>query len=432
MSGPEPRPDTELSVSIRERRCSGCVVCMHACPSKAIRLRRGKAVILPELCVDCGECMRACPNRAIVPRVSTYQDTARFKVTALLPSPVIYTQFGEDVPPNDILLALGKLGFDYVFDLARYCEWGNLAMAEWLARNPRVRTAFSSICPVFMNLIARRFPDLIQNVVPLVPPREFGAKHIRRLLQRKLGLADEDIGVFYVTPCSAKIVAINRPSTLEKSYLSGALGLHDMFGDILRALKNLTEEDRETLLFNSGGFGINWEMAGGEIGGLSPADRVLAVNGMHETLEVLDQIESGRLSAVRYFECRTCPHGCLGGPLTVENPYMARATLRKLMRMFGTLPRVQPKDIASLIDSPFFGIEKEMVPDTPRLDDDPLEAIKKLKRMDELTNRLPGKRCGICGAPDCRTLAEDVVLGKASLSACPFLSGRDPEERKTP
>jgi uncharacterized Fe-S cluster-containing protein len=31
------------------------------------------------------------------------------------------------------------------------------------------------------------------------------------------------------------------------------------------------------------------------------------------------------------------------------------------------------------------------------------------------------KDCGICGAPDCRTLADDVVRGFARVEDCPFL-----------
>ena len=34
---------------------------------------------------------------------------------------------------------------------------------------------------------------------------------------------------------------------------------------------------------------------------------------------------------------------------------------------------------------------------------------------------LPGIDCGACGAPDCLTLAEDIVQGKADISHCVFL-----------
>jgi len=34
---------------------------------------------------------------------------------------------------------------------------------------------------------------------------------------------------------------------------------------------------------------------------------------------------------------------------------------------------------------------------------------------------LPGKNCAACGAPDCATLAEDIVRGEASLADCVFV-----------
>jgi uncharacterized Fe-S cluster-containing protein len=34
---------------------------------------------------------------------------------------------------------------------------------------------------------------------------------------------------------------------------------------------------------------------------------------------------------------------------------------------------------------------------------------------------LPGFDCGGCGAPDCQTLAEDIVTGNAQISQCIFL-----------
>ncbi|MEW6262803.1 MAG: [Fe-Fe] hydrogenase large subunit C-terminal domain-containing protein [Thermodesulfobacteriota bacterium] len=416
---PRDRED-KLSVYIHKAQCNGCVVCVRACPTKALRVRNGIATVLPELCVDCGECIRVCPRDAVQPRVSTYKDLARFKVTALLPSPVLYTQFGDDIYPNDVLLALTKLGFNYVFDESIYCEWCNLAVADWLDRNPAVRTAISPVCPVVIRLIAKRFPDLIPNIITLSPPREVGAKHIRMVLKERLHLEDKDIGVFHVTPCAAKTVAINHPLALKHSSLNGALGLHELYGDLLQALKELTPADHETMLFKAGGSGIGWEMSGGEVAGLRQVERTLSVSGLSETIEVLEQIESDQLHDVRYVECRVCQDGCVGGPLTVENRYRARSILRRLVDTFGRLPRVRPKDIKPMINRGFFELDKEIKPILFPLDRDPLKAILKLRKADEITARLPGKLCAVCGAPDCRTLAEDVVLGKAKLTDCPF------------
>ena len=102
---------------------------------------------------------------------------------------------------------------------------------------------------------------------------------------------------------------------------------------------------------------------------------------------------------------------------------MARASLRRLLSMFGAQPRTRLRDIEHFIAEGFFRTEKEILPDLPVIDPNPLKAMQKLRLMDRWAARLPGKRCGVCGAPDCRTLAEDVVLGKAVLGDCPFYDG---------
>ncbi|MEW5725787.1 MAG: [Fe-Fe] hydrogenase large subunit C-terminal domain-containing protein, partial [Thermodesulfobacteriota bacterium] len=291
---------------------------------------------------------------------------------------------------------------------------------------PEVRTAISPSCPVVLRLISKRFPELIPNIIPVAPPREVAAKHIRRLLMRRLKVEDEDIGLFHVTHCAANIAAINHPLTVQTSFLDGCLGLHDLFGGVLRNLKKLTEEDREKMLFKAGGAGIGWGLGREQPGVNLGEGRSLYVSGLAETIEVLDQISAGRLAGFRYIECLTCPDGCLGGPLTVDNRFMARATLNKLLQMFGTVTRVRPVDIAPYMAQGFFLTDKEIRPQLIHVDDDPLVAMKKMKRMNKLAARLSGRLCGACGAPDCRTLAEDVVLGRASLDDCPFYEGDEP------
>ena len=49
---------------VNQDKCTGCETCVDVCPSEAIRIREGKAVIGME-CMDCGACPRVCPEGAI-------------------------------------------------------------------------------------------------------------------------------------------------------------------------------------------------------------------------------------------------------------------------------------------------------------------------------------------------------------------------------
>ena len=55
-------------------RCVGCTTCTQRCPTEAIRVRDGKAVIMRERCVVCGECIRVCPHNAMKARVDALDD----------------------------------------------------------------------------------------------------------------------------------------------------------------------------------------------------------------------------------------------------------------------------------------------------------------------------------------------------------------------
>ena len=58
---------------------------------------------------------------------------------------------------------------------------------------------------------------------------------------------------------------------------------------------------------------------------------------------------------------------------------------------------------------------------TMALDQDMGKALKKMERVRSMMCFLPGVDCGVCGAPNCQSLAEDIVMKKAHLSDCGFL-----------
>ncbi len=132
------------SIKINEELCTGCVACTLACPVQAIRVRNGKAVMKNDHCIDCGECLRVCPHGAVKSMTSQGSDLTSYKVLAVMPSPVLFSQFEDIYTPNDILLALRKIGFDYVFDLALSCERVLVAIGEHLKRDSSCRPMISN------------------------------------------------------------------------------------------------------------------------------------------------------------------------------------------------------------------------------------------------------------------------------------------------
>ncbi|MBU0714327.1 MAG: 4Fe-4S binding protein [Verrucomicrobia bacterium] len=54
-----------MAVQIDGEKCTGCGLCVDACPVEAISLENDKAKVDAEKCVDCGQCVEECPNEVI-------------------------------------------------------------------------------------------------------------------------------------------------------------------------------------------------------------------------------------------------------------------------------------------------------------------------------------------------------------------------------
>jgi iron only hydrogenase large subunit-like protein len=412
------------SIHITQDKCIGCVHCMNACPTKAIRVKDGKAKIIDERCIDCGECLRFCPHDAVHSHTTSFAALDAFEYKVAIPSTVIYGQFGSASLPNEILSALRRVGFDEVYDPSAICELNTAAVEEYLNEHPLPRPFITSTCPVVVRLIQRRYPALCGQILPIEPPREIAAKILRTILPKALNLPPEKIGIIHLTPCPAKMVSINSPATLKKSYLDGAISIRDIYPQVLNALRKSQDDALMRHLFPEtmfSGIGMGWSLSGGEIRGLK-SHRAVAVSGVADTMRVLDQVEAGLLQDIDLLECTVCPDGCVGGPLQVESRFLAKSRMLQLVDAAGDRAVVDHKDVSRLYHKNFLSFDHPATPaDTLPLDADPAKAIAKAQRREKIFKKLPRKDCGVCGAPDCWTLADDTVRGAAHLADCPFI-----------
>jgi ferredoxin len=54
-----------MAAKVDTDKCTGCGLCVEACPVEAITLENEKAKVDEGTCVDCGACVSECPNEAI-------------------------------------------------------------------------------------------------------------------------------------------------------------------------------------------------------------------------------------------------------------------------------------------------------------------------------------------------------------------------------
>jgi len=399
-------PTVFHSVRLEEEKCVGCTTCIKHCPTEAIRVRKGRASIIEERCIDCGECIRTCPHGAKKAVSDPLAMLSAFSYKVALPAPSLYSQFPESTSVDRVLSGLVELGFDEVYEVAEAAELVTEATKRLLEEPGRPRPLISSACPAVVKLLQLRFPSLLGQLVPLLPPMEVAA----RVVKERLHPGKAGVGVFFITPCAGKVTATRSPLGYERSFLDGVIGIKDLYLPLRGALSQAPSRR----LARAGARGIGWGRVEGESGAVGER-RSISVDGIGNVIGVLEALENGELKDVDFIEALACPGGCVGGPLTVENPYIAKTRLRHredAAPPAGEGPRA-PLDSLAWTE----GLRSRLA---LALDPDMLKALVMMEEMELIAEGLPGLDCGSCGAPTCRALAEDIVRGKASSSDCVF------------
>ncbi len=409
------------SVRLIENRCKGCVICARRCPIEAIRIRHGRAQIIEPRCIDCGECIRRCPSHAKAAITDSLDDLAQYEYNIALPAPALYAQFGIETRIDSILSGIVALGFDEVFEVAQGAEIVSLAIKDYLKRSDIKRPAISSACPAVVRLIQIKFPELIDNLVPIDAPVEVAARVMRAKASQERGINPDDIGIWFITPCPAKMTAVKRPLGSEKSNLTGAIGISQIYGQLLKMLQQGRSVDTIHRRHASW-LGINWAVAGGESAAVGAKNKLI-VHEINSVNEVLEQVALGRLTAIDYIELLACAGGCIGGPLTVENRFVAEANMKqRALKMQAEDAAEDKVPLQEYMESALGVNERRAIEPRPilRLDEDIFKAIYKVEVMEKILEKLPGLDCGSCGSPNCKALAEDITQGKASETDCVF------------
>jgi iron only hydrogenase large subunit-like protein len=405
------------SVTLNKEKCKGCTNCIKHCPTEAIRVRNGKAVIIPERCIDCGQCIRVCPYHAKKAVTDQFDMVQNYKFKIALPAPSLYGQFGPSYSRERIISALKQVGFDYVFEVARAAEVVTRATEQYMQRDDIRKPAISSACPAVVRLIQIRFPNLIENLLRIDSPMEIAAALAKQEIHEKFGLPFNKIGAFFISPCAAKVTSVKAPFENKKSLVDGVLAIKDIYLPLLEIMKKQKGNDIEQFSLSSA-IGVAWAGTGGESSAISDG-RCIAVHGINNISAVLEQTVHGSLDDnIDFIEALACPEGCLGGPLTVENPFIAKVNLKNEI---AKIKMDQTHCIPKYVKIHEF-VWKSSVEYKPvmKLDDDMDKALEKMQKIDDLSEGLPGLDCGACGAPSCRALAEDIVMNNAQETDCIF------------
>lgn len=400
---------TLKTVVLDDEKCIGCITCMRRCPTEAIRIVNGKAKIQYEKCINCGECIRSCKGGAKRPVYDSFDLVKSYPYKIALPSPSLFGQFNHLDDPNYVIEGLLALGFDEVFEVGLAAELVTDCSKKLMAEGKLPRPVISTACPAVVELILMKFHELADHMLEVYAPAKIAAKLAKKRAIGR-GIPADDIGIFFISPCPAKVYSLHKEEVSNEKYISGVLSQSNVY---FRLVEKMNKIEKPRKLGKCGHFGINWGSSGGESNGLGLGNYIHC-SGIRNVLGLLTEMSDGKLDGADFVEMNVCPGGCVGGVLNVENPFIARNKMRQLAEKMKTPPATM-EEFGLTTD--FFLWDKEPEPITSfRFDSDVFAAMEKMMLVEEYLKKLPGIDCGACGAPSCRTHAEDVAMSGGILN----------------
>lgn len=415
------------AILVDAAKCKAKLACVRVCPTEAIRVRKGKLIVKPELCIDCGDCIVACPEGAIQPRTDPFNNIGAYKFKIAIVSPTLFGQFPSTISPADIIEGLLAIGFDAVYDLSVESELFNRAIQDYLAEYDGPRPVISSMCPVVVRLIQVSYPDMVDQVIPLQPPREIAGREAKKNFSKKLNIPWNEIGAIYISPCPAKMASIKQPAEGARSHLDMAVGISDIYNPLLHAIMKFKKprSEKETDLpkdILKSRLGLSMAMTGGQSKALKQ-ERSISAAQLPNIVQVIEDIEKGKIRSVDFLECRACTGGCIGGPLTVDNRFVARSKLQDIIERINAENRSAQEDIEERYIKGDYFLEQPLKPRPASAGTGTIfEQIERVKVREEIMKMLPGIDCSLCGAPTCAAFANDIANGEAESDDCVLLS----------
>lgn len=416
------------ALQVNESQCTGCSRCMKVCPTEAIRIREGIAQISESRCIDCGKCFKVCPSKAVYIKQDDFESIFNFPCRVALIPAVFLGQFPNDISVSRIYAILKEIGFTHVFETESTNPIYTHAKNKYLHEHSDNIPLISTFCPAIVRLIQVKFPGLTDNLIPVKAPIDITAMYVRSKFKKEGKYKDNEVGVFYITPCAAKIAAVKSPVGEEKSNVDGVINMDALYNRVWKKIKEQGSGYKEVKLpiAQLSSDSILMSLTNGERR-LSSARHSLAIDEIDNVIEFLEKVENDEIEGVEFLELRACDQSCPGGNLTCNNRFLtcekmfARAHYVAGKERNGE--RTRESELENEKEYLYNNIEVGAI--EPRsmlsLDSDIAKALEKMDRINSLRKTLPQIDCCICGAPTCDAFAEDVVCQRAEEKDCIFL-----------
>lgn len=417
------------ALRVDAQKCIGCTHCIKVCPTEAIRVVNGLAVVDYDRCVDCGQCHRVCPSGAFYIVQDDLAQIKAFKYRVILFPSVMIGQFHEKYTETQIYEGLKRVGFTHVYEVEQPMQVLLDSIHEVLRNNETEKPAISIYCPAIVRLIQGRYPSLTENLILRKTPHNLAAHFAIEQLMLE-GARRDEIGLFYATPCIAKIASVKSPVGEKESVVDGIINMNHLYNEVMKVIPETVETDNSEQRENLSREGILWSLPRGESRHFG--SRSMAVDGIDNVVRILERVENDQLKGIDFLELRACDQSCAGGILLTGNRFMTTERLERRALRYPDAKHIP--DSVIKVDKEKLKQHLILDPIVPKphyiFGRDRQKVMEKMSKAQRIVCFLPGIDCGACGAPNCHTLAEDMVNGKAKMSDCIFLQQKWEAEGK--
>jgi ferredoxin len=415
-------------VYIVEEKCKVCYACVRVCPVKAIELRPSSEMpyIQPDRCIGCGSCLEVCNPKAIKyydskPTVNALIKSVH-KVVALV-DPSISAEFDDITDYRKFVKMLIEMGFDYVHDVSFGVD---LVAKEYneLISNFLGKYYILANCPPIVSLIEKYYPELLDNLAPIVNPMIANTKVVKDLY-------GSDIKVVFIGPCiGAKEEADRFEGNSKVDEVLTFAELRELFDE-----NGIKESNIEFSDFNEpcGYKGSLYPISTGIINasGLSQdllTGTVVTAKSKEEILAAINQFEQGIHFINKHFNLFYC-EGCMMGPGMKPD---GKKYNRQTSVTTYTSKRLKEFNMArwnnDLKQYQHLDLKREFKTNNQRLPMPPEEKIDEVLKIIEKNNYEENLGCKACGYDSCRDFAIDVASGITRPDMCIMHSLKSKQE----
>jgi iron only hydrogenase large subunit-like protein len=300
-------------IQFKEANCKNCYKCIRSCPVKAIAFKNEQARIVEEDCMLCGNCLKACPQNAKTVKsdieiVKGYINKKEKVYVSLAPS---FISAYESNDGKSLFSALKKLGFTHVEETAI----GAMAVSrqyEKLMSEKKMKNIITTACPSINFLIEKYYPELIDQMAPVVSPMIAHAKMLRETYGQR-------IRIVFIGPCLSKkdecndmqndgvVDAVLTFEELSSWMNAEGIYINDEFSDEIKASKDMSARI--------------YPVPGGILKTIDNKFKAnykcISIDGVDRCMKILDSMKNGEIE--NYFiEMNSCQGGCIGGPCMNE------------------------------------------------------------------------------------------------------------------